>query len=157
MGNDLNAKKGDGWVFGFTSSYGGPQAHRFVVRGNELYGLGNTNGRELRKYLLDQRGFPTNPDENAKYFANVKPVATASIGPAAMSWVSAFACADDKLILAGESKPGVGTVQIRDLDYKLLQQVQLAAPPVENGVAIAYGRIHVSLLDGSVAALGDAK
>jgi outer membrane protein assembly factor BamB len=66
--------------------------------------------------------------------------------------VEALAWAGQRLYLAGSR----GALRVMSAsDGQLLDQIRLAAPPVWDALAIAGGRLFVSLTDGSLACLGE--
>ena len=63
-GARIEAKRGDGWTYGATTTYGGPLSHRWVVRNRTLYGSGWSG--TLVKLALDEQGRPIDASNNPK-------------------------------------------------------------------------------------------
>jgi hypothetical protein len=73
--------------------------------------------------------------------------------------VEAIALASNAAVLAGRvtDRQGKSTGFLTVLsaaDGKRLADIALAAPPTFDGLAIAYGRVFVSLADGSLVCFG---
>ncbi|MHC4253546.1 MAG: hypothetical protein ACYS9X_30880, partial [Planctomycetota bacterium] len=59
----------------------------------------------------------------------------------------------DKALLVADSDGELLTFSAAD--GKKLRELKLAAPPVWDGMAAAYGRLYVSLADGRIVCLGN--
>lgn len=101
------------------------------------------------------------PPAPAAPVAGAAPVAPAQRGPSPYCLI---ACQD--AVIAGGTEPGGGTDGgaargvvwlLARTDGSLMARIDLPAPPVADGIALAGGRLLVSLTNGSVLCLGEAK
>jgi len=160
VAGDINAKKGDGWVYGLTTSYGGDVpgailAHRILIRGKQLFALTGLGG-PMSRFVLDDRDRITMREVPGKRGGTRLEKVVDIQGKDKMLEVATwFACAGERLLVGGWGDWKAGNlVRTFDLDGKPVQEIKLPAKPVVNGVAIAYGSIYVTLEDGSIAILG---
>ena len=129
-------------------SYAQLDAEKIAIAPNAIYAV---NARAPKPHALNG-GLVKVPLEKDGTISATAPKWKA--GPFGHGHVAAFAVAGDKILGSFASKEGSELRICSVLDGEILTSVQLPAPAVRDGIAVAGGRIFISCRNGDLVCLG---
>lgn len=137
--DSIGAKGGGGFLYGTRNRKDPVVAPRLVRAGDAVFAAEDKG--ELVKFALDQHGMPVANDTEGR--SKDKGQLIAKIPGKGTMW--AMATTDDAVCIARGK-----TLWLYRHDGTLLQQIDLPAQPVAYGLALAHGRIYLTLEDGTL-------